>query len=85
MIGQQELLEHVDLQHAETAAEIDLLLGGDVLVTEHHDVMIQMRLVNTGEIGVIKGFRQIEPDDLGTDLVGERADIKGLTGGLNGG
>jgi hypothetical protein len=26
VVGQQELLEHVDLQHAEAAAEIDLLL-----------------------------------------------------------
>jgi hypothetical protein len=27
VVGQQELLEHVDLQHTETAAESDLLFG----------------------------------------------------------
>jgi hypothetical protein len=38
--GQLELMQHVDLQRTETAAEADLLVGRDALVAEYHYVMI---------------------------------------------
>ena len=50
VVGQQELFEHMDLQHAETAAEGDLLFGGDALVAEHDDVMVQVCAVDAGEV-----------------------------------
>ena len=42
VITEQELPEHMDLQWAKTAAEGDLLFGGDTLVTEHQQRMIEM-------------------------------------------
>jgi hypothetical protein len=53
VVGQQELLEHVDLQHTETSAESDLLFGGDALIAEHNNVMVQVRTVNAREILVV--------------------------------
>jgi hypothetical protein len=53
VVGQQELLEHVDLQHTETAAESDLLFGRDALIAEHNNVMVQVRTVNAREILVV--------------------------------
>jgi hypothetical protein len=66
----------VDLQHAETATEIDLLLGGNALVAEHHHVMIQVRAVNAGEVLIIDRAGQIEADDFGTDGATESADFE---------
>lgn len=71
MIGEQELLEDVDLQHAETATEIDLLLRCDVLITENHHVVIQMGFMNAGKIPVIQRPGQVQTDDLRTHFFGE--------------
>ena len=76
--GQQELLEHMDLQHAESTAEGDLLLRGDALVAKHHDVMIQVRAMNAGKVLIVDGSRQVEADDFGADGAAERADVEGL-------
>ena len=67
MLHAQELFEHMDLQHAKTAAESDLLFGGDALVAEHHDVVIQVRAVDAREIRVVDRAGQVQADDLGTD------------------
>ncbi|MNY03269.1 hypothetical protein D3C86_1358810 [compost metagenome] len=75
---QQELLEHMDLQHAKTTAEIDLLLRGYALVAEHHHVMIQVRAVNAGKIVIIDRAGQVETDDLDAHRSAERADFKEL-------
>ncbi|MOA39018.1 hypothetical protein D3C78_1607640 [compost metagenome] len=66
MAGEQELLEHVDLQLAEQSTEGDLLLGRDVLVTEHQQAVVQMRKVEVGEIFRIERAGQIQPDDFRT-------------------
>ncbi len=58
---QQELLQHMDLQRPEAAAEIDLLTRRDVLPAKHHDVMVEVRLMNAGEIRVIDRQAQIQP------------------------
>ncbi|MNN49255.1 hypothetical protein D3C81_1637700 [compost metagenome] len=63
MPWQQELLEHVDLQLAEQAAEGDLLLRSDVLVAKHQQAMVQMREVDVGEILRIERAGQIQPDN----------------------
>jgi hypothetical protein len=78
MPGQQELLEHVDLQHAESATEGDLLLRGNALVAEHHDVMVKVRAVDAGEVLIVDRSGQIETDDLGTDGTAKWADVEGL-------
>lgn len=80
MVGQQELLEHMDLQHAEAAAEGDLLFGGDALVAEHHDMVVQVRAVQAREICVVDRARQVQADDLGADAAGEGANVEGLRG-----
>lgn len=53
----------MDLQHAETATEGDLLLGADALVAEHHHVVLQVRAMNAGKILVIERLAQIEAKD----------------------
>ncbi|MNG94197.1 hypothetical protein D3C79_532020 [compost metagenome] len=78
MAGQQELLEHMDLQFAETATELDVLLRGDALVAEHQDVVVEVGAVNTGEILGFDRFGQVQADDLGAYGTGERTDFKGL-------
>ena len=70
VVGQQELFEHMDLQHAESTAEVDLLLGSDTLITENHDMMVQVRTMNAHEIFVVDRTGQIEADDLGTAVGG---------------
>ena len=65
VIGQQKLLEHVDLQRAETAAEGDLLLGRDALVTEYKQGVIEMGAMDTGEVVITERPGQIQADDLG--------------------
>jgi hypothetical protein len=47
---QLELVQHVDLQRPEAAAEGDLLCRRDALVAEHQHVMIEMRLMDALEI-----------------------------------
>eukprot|EP00659_Diplonema_papillatum_P021701 gene21699-biopygen22005 len=80
VVGQQELFEHMDLQHAETAAEGDLLLGGDTLVAEDHDVMVQMRAVNACEVLVADRAGQVQAYDFGADAAGKWTDLEGLCG-----
>ncbi len=50
MAGQLELVQHVDLQRAEAAAEVDLLRGRDALVAEHHHVVVQMGAMEAPEV-----------------------------------
>ena len=80
VVGQQELFEHVDLQHAEAAAEGDLLFGGDALVAEHYDVVIQMRAVDAREVCVVDRAGQVQANDLGADAAGQWANLEGLGG-----
>lgn len=44
----------MDLQRAETAAEGDLLLGRDALVTEYQQGVIEMGAMDTGEVVIAK-------------------------------
>ncbi|MCY1557084.1 hypothetical protein D9M68_938990 [compost metagenome] len=76
VIGQQKLFEHVDLQRAETAAEGDLLLGGDALVTEHQQGVIEMGAMDTGEVFIAQRSGQIQADDLGAHWRIEGANVE---------
>ena len=78
MIGQQKLLEHVNLQRAETAAEGDLLLGRDALVTEHQQSVIEMGTMDTSEIDVVQRLGQVQTDDFRPQRGIERANLEGL-------
>lgn len=62
-----EALERMDQQQAKNSAEVHLLLGCDALVAEHQCMVLQMRAVDNGEVGGVKGLRQIQPQRLGTD------------------
>jgi hypothetical protein len=62
-----EALEHMDQQQANDSAEVHLLLQCDALVAEHQHMVLQMRAVDTGEVGGFEGLRQIQPQHLGTD------------------
>jgi hypothetical protein len=78
VIGQQELLEHVDLQHAKATAEIDLLLRGDLLIAKDHDVVIQVRAVNAREVLIIDRSAEVEANDLGADGTAEWTNFENL-------
>lgn len=78
MPGQQELLEHMDLQHAKTTAESDVLFGCDALIAEHHDVIVQVGAVDAGEILVVDGSGQVQANDLGAYGIGEWTDVERL-------
>ncbi|MCY1546196.1 hypothetical protein D9M68_821830 [compost metagenome] len=76
--GQQELLEHMDLQRAEAATEGDLLLGGDALVTEDQQGVIQMGAMDASEVGIAQGTGQVQADDFGTQWCVEGTDVERL-------
>lgn len=78
MPDQQELLEHMDLQHAKTTTESDVLFRADTLVTEHHHVMVEVGTVDAGKILVVDGPGQVQADDLGADRIAEWTDFKRL-------
>jgi len=85
MAGQMELVQHMDHQAAEAAAEIDVLLRRDALVAKHQQVMVQVRLVHTGKIGSCQFTRQVQADDLRAQRTGQGAHVKRLRVRLGGG
>jgi hypothetical protein len=71
MPGQVEMVLHMDLQLAEAAAEVDVLLRRDPLVAEHHDrVRLEQRL-DPGEGGVVRRGGEVEPGDLEAQQPGQ--------------
>jgi Mg-chelatase subunit ChlD len=75
----------MDLQRPEAAAEIDLLTRRELLVAKDHHVMVEVRLMNAREVGVINGQAQIQPGDFraesregrnGKRLCGNRRGVK---------
>jgi hypothetical protein len=82
MTGQLKLVQHVDLQRTEAAAEVYVLLGRDALVAKHNDVMIEMRAMDTLEIFVGEGLAQVEAGYFGAQgRTVERGDLDGLVWG----
>ena len=63
---------------------IDLLLRGDLLITEHQDVLIQMRAVYASEVCVVQRTGQIQADDFCAHLFGEWTHIELLIRRLRG-
>src|SRR5450830_1361971 len=59
-------MQHMDLQGAEAAAEIDLLLWRNVLIAEHQHMMVEMGVVHALEIAERQGLRQIQSQHLCT-------------------
>jgi len=78
VVGQQELLEHMDLQHAEAAAEIDLLLRGDLLIAKDHDMVIQVRAVNAREVLITYRPTKVKANDFGADGTIEGTNFENL-------
>lgn len=74
----QELLEHMNLQFAKTAAEGDLVLRRDALIAKNQHMMIEVGTVNPREVLGIERPGKVEADDFGADGAGERVDIKML-------
>src|SRR5690606_26122961 len=67
VVGQQELAQNVDLQFAEPAAEGNVLLRCQLLITEYQDAIIEMGLMHTGKISRIERSGKINADNLGSD------------------
>src|SRR5450830_222456 len=67
VLRQLEWMQHMDLQSAEAAAEINLLLWRNVLITEHQHMMVEVGMVHALEIAERQGLRQIQPQHLRTE------------------
>jgi hypothetical protein len=80
IVRQLELMQHMNLQRTEAAAEGDLLIRRDALVAKHQHVMIQMRAVNARKSSWLKRLAQIEAEHFGTERAVESANFDGLTG-----
>lgn len=79
MVRQLEVLQHVDLQRPEAAAEVDVLARRDALVAEHHHVVVEVRLVQPGEVRIAERSRQVQPQHLGAQRrAGQRPDVEAL-------
>jgi len=68
----------MNLQHTEAAAEGDLVFGGNALVAEDQDMMVEMGPVDSGEVFAVDRKGQVQADDLGADCAVERPDFEGL-------
>ncbi len=85
MLRQRELIQYVNLQLSEAAAERDLLRGRDALIAKHQHVMIEMREMRAMDArNILRGERpaQIEPDDFGAERRIEGANGETLRCGL---
>ena len=83
MAGQVELMQHMNHQRAEAAAEIDVLARRDALIAEHQQMMVQVRLMDAGKILARQFARQVQANDLGAQRTRQRAQLEGLRlGGL---
>jgi hypothetical protein len=58
-----KLVQHVDFERAKTAAEVDVLGGGDLLVAEYQDVVVEVCAVDAGEIFVVNGLGDVQAQD----------------------
>ncbi|MDT4878523.1 hypothetical protein FQZ97_1141220 [compost metagenome] len=85
MVLQLELVQHVDLERPEAAAEVDVLCGRDALVAKDQHVVVQVRAVDALEVGGVDRLSDVEPDDLRTDRRIERPHLEGLRRGLGSG
>ena len=68
------------LEVAEAAGEREVLLGGDVLVAEEDDLVLEQRAMDLVERLVVERLGQVDASDLGADRRAERLD--GEDGGL---
>ncbi len=80
MVLELELVQHMDFERAEAATEFDVLGGSDLLVAEHHDVMVEVRAVDAREVGVVDRPGDVEADDFGADRCVEGAHFEVLCG-----
>ena len=70
----------VDVELAETAAELLVLLGRHFLIAEEDDDVFHQRVVDGGELFVGEVTAEIDAEDLRTDGWGKRADFDRLGG-----
>jgi hypothetical protein len=77
VVLQLEVFQHVDLQRAEAAAEVDVLLRRDALVAEHQHVVVQVGAVDAAEIGRRERPGEVQAQDFGAQRGVKRADFDG--------
>lgn len=75
-----ELVQHVDHQRPEAAAEVNVLLRRDALVAEHQQVVVQMRLVHALEVGGRQFLSQVQADQFGAHRARQRPQLERLRG-----
>jgi len=75
---QLELAQHVDLQGAEAAAELNLPGWRDALVAKHQHVVFEVGAVQRGQVAVAERAGQVEADDVGAQRRVEWLDTDSL-------
>ena len=70
--------ERKQLQRSEAAAEVQVLLGGDVLVAEEHHLPVEQGATHLGELCVRETSREVDAFDLGANHRRQRAHGNGL-------
>ncbi len=60
-----EVLEHMDLQRPEQAAEIDVLARRDALVAEHQYMVVEVGAVDARKVLAAQRARQVQTQHLG--------------------
>jgi hypothetical protein len=71
--GQVEMMLNMDLQRSEAAAEVDMLFRRDVLIAEHQHLTILQRRTDRREVSLGQRLTEIDPGDLRTQNLGQRA------------
>lgn len=77
--GQLKIVQHMNPQRAEAAAESDLLLRFYALLAEHQHVVVQVGLVNALEIVSGQRSAEVKPQHLGAQRGCKRLDIERLS------
>ena len=70
-ISRHRLDEFVDLQRPKAAAEIELLLRGQVLVVKEDDEVIEQRRADLADHRIRERAGEIDPGDFGAECAGD--------------
>ena len=74
----------VAIELAETAAELDVLLAGDLLPAQQQHAMVQEGAIDAAELGFGQRPVQVDADHLGAERKGKRTRFNGHAGSSGG-
>ena len=83
-IGLQAHVVRVDEDVSEAPGQALLLVGIERLVAEEDDAVLEQRLPDAGDGGVVGVPRQVDAVDLGAERAGDRMDLEASRNGHDG-